>query len=239
MIDVSCFAGEGPLMPPSVSAPENVETLLRQAGVTRAAVSPMAALFHPILDDGFGSLPAFFRPVPVVVPEWPDHRLASYRHRGFPAVRISPGSHGYHAAEAVELKRTCGDLGLTLILQMRVADPRNLPANLELPEVAVEDAAVLALAAPEAPMVVAGARAHELPAILGETPDSVLAEVSLAEEPDILRRAVITYGAHRLLIGTHAPFLTPFAAAQKLAAARLTADDHAAVSTGNAERLGF
>jgi len=88
-------------------------------------------------------------------------------------------------------------------------------------------------------MIVAGARVPELRTILGESPDSVLADLSLAEEPDVLRRAVAAHGAHRLLTGTHAPFLTPVAAARKLTAARLGPDDHAAVSHLNAERLGF
>src|SRR5262245_6431128 len=198
----------------------------------------MAALFDPAATDELvGS--EFFRVVPIVDATCPADRLADYRRRGCPAVRISPGSHRYRAAEAVELKRLCGAAGLTIVLQMRVADPRNLPADLELPEVPVEDATALAQSDPEVPMIVAGARVPELRTILGESPDSVLADVSLAEEPDVLRRAVATHGAHRLLIGTHAPFLTPVAAAHKLTAARLGPDDHAAVSHRNAERFGF
>jgi hypothetical protein len=233
VIDVSCFAGPGPLVPPHLSTPEAVEAHLRRAGVTRAAVSPLAGLFDPAAE--LGPVPAFFRPVPIVEPTCPAARLESYRRRGCPAVRISPGSHGYPAADATELKRICGDLGLTLILQMRVADPRNLPAGLDLPE--VTDAVVLALAAPDTPMIVAGARVAELSTILGDSPDSVLADLSLAEEPDVLRRAVAAHGAHRLVTGTHTPFLTPFAAARKLTG--LTADDRDAVSRLNAERLGF
>jgi hypothetical protein len=234
VIDVSCFAGPGPLVPARYSSLEAVEALLRRAGVTRAAVSPMAGLFDSA-DDLWP--PDFFRPVPIVDPTCPTSRLASYRGRGCAAVRIVPGSHGYRAADAAELKETCGALGLTLILQMRVADPRNLPAGLDLPEVPVGDAIALAQAVPETPMIVAGTRAPEVAAILSES--GVLADLSLAEEPDVLRRAVAAHGAHRLLIGTHTPFLTPVAAAQKLRAARLSAADHDAVSHLNAERLGF
>jgi len=230
MIDVSCFAGPGPLVRSRYSTLSAVEAHLRRAGVVRAAVSPMAGLFGPA---PIGAVPEFFRPVPIVAP---GSRLDAL---DCVAVRISPGSHGYRASEAAGLKEACGELGLTLILQMRIADPRNLPADLELGEVAVEDALALAAAAPAVPMVVAGARAGELPAILGESPDSVLADVSLAEEPDVLRRAVAAHGAHRLLIGTHTPFLTPVAAAQKLTAARLAPREHEMVSRGNAERLGL
>jgi hypothetical protein len=240
VIDVSCFAGPGPLVPPEYSAPAVVEAHLRRAGVVRAAVSPMAGLFSAAPVD-LEPLPEFFRPVPIVDPRWPDvrSRLAAWRRAGCPAVRISPGSHGYRAVEAVSLKDLCGELGLTLILQMRIADPRNLPADLDLREVPVPDAVALAVAAPATPMVVAGARATELPAILGAAPDSVLADLSLAEEPDVLRRAVAAHGAHRIVMGTHTPFLTPAAAAQKLAAARLTPADHDAVRAENAEHLGL
>jgi len=243
VIDVSCFAGAGPLVASRWSTPESVEALLRGEGVTRAAVSPMAGLFgsEPHANDELASLSFFFRLVPVVDPRWPDlaARLDRYRSQGCTAVRISPGSHGYRAADARELKQACGALGMTLVLQMRVADQRNLPADLVLGQVDAADAVALAAAAPAVPMVVAGARAGELHTILGAAPESVLADVSLAEEPDVLRRAVAAHGAHRLLIGTHAPFLTPAAARQKLTAARLTPADRAAVGSGNAERLGF
>lgn len=238
MIDVSCFAGPGPLVPDHLSTLEAVESRLRRAGVTRAGVSPMAGLFDPAGQD-VSRLTSYFCAVPVVGPACDADRLADYRRRGCPAVRISPGSHGYPAADAVDLARECGALGLTVILQLRIADPRNLPADLVLSEVPVEDAAALALAAGETSMIMAGVRAPELAAVLGGTPDRVLAELSLAEEPDVLRRAVTAHGPHRLLTGTHTPFLTPAAAERKLAVARLAPADRDAVSRLNAERLGF
>jgi predicted TIM-barrel fold metal-dependent hydrolase len=227
-------------VPPEYSALAAVEAHLRRAGVTRAALTPMAGLFGTTPVE-LGPLPEFFRPVPIVDPRWPDvrSRLAAWRRAGCPAVRISPGSHGYRAVDAVPVKAMCGELGLTLILQTRIADPRNLPADLDLREVTLDDATALAVAAPGTPMIVAGARAAELPAVLGAAPDTVFADLSLAEEPDVLRRAVTAHGAHRVVMGTHAPFLTPAAAAQKLAAARLAPGDHEAVRSGNAERLGF
>jgi hypothetical protein len=243
MIDVSCFVGPGPLVAPELSTPDAVEQLLRREGVTRAGVSPMAGLFRsdPTANDELSTLPEFFDSIPIVDPRWPDltDRLRLHRRQGCPAVRISPGSHGYRAADAVSLKQTCGSLGLVLVLQMRVADPRNLPPNLDLPQVEVDDATALALAAPAVAMVVAGARVPELSAILKASSSSVLADLSLAEEPDVLKRAVAAHGASRLLIGTHSPFLTPAAARQKLSAANLTAADREAVSRHNAERLGF
>jgi hypothetical protein len=230
VIDVSCFVGAGPLG--SVD-PAGLESMLRRAGFSRAAVSPMAGLFRSAPSVNSVELPDFFRLVPVVDPRWPDLAtlLAGYRRAGCPAVRICPGSHGYSAAGAV--KALCGSLGLVLVLQMRIADPRNLPAGLELGE--VPD--VAALAEPSVSMVVAGARVGELPSILGLP--SVYAELSLAEEPDVLRRAVAAYGADRLLVGTHAPFLTPEAARAKVMAAGLSAADLESVTRGNAAGLGF
>ncbi|MPZ82310.1 MAG: hypothetical protein GEV28_18690 [Actinophytocola sp.] len=242
MIDVSCFVGPGPLVARPLSTPEAVEALLRREGVTGAGVSPMAGLFgsDPAANDELVRSP-FFRPIPIVDPRWANvtAHLDRYRRQGCPAVRISPGSHGYRAADAGGLKRTCGSLGLVLVLQMRVADPRNLPKGLRLGEVDVDDAIRLALVVPAVPMVVAGARAGELSAVLTASAESVCADLSLAEEPDVLRRAVAAHGARRLLVGTHAPFLTPAAARQKLAAAGLPPADLEAVSRRTAERLGF
>lgn len=188
----------------------------------------MAGLFtsDPAANDELAGLPDFFVPVPIVDPRWPQDVLDRYR--DYPAVRITPGSHGYRATEAIALR------GPRLILQMRVADPRNLPADLPLPEAPVADAIALAKAVPT---VIAGAKAVELHAILTAT--DALADLSLAEEPDVLRRAVAAHGADRLLIGTHTPFLTPAAAAQKLRAAHLSEADRAAVTRGNAERIGL
>jgi hypothetical protein len=77
-----------------------------------------------------------------------------------------------------------------------------------------------------------------LSAVLAASFDTVLAGLSLAEEPDVLRRAVAAHGAHRLVVGIHAPFLTPAAARQRLMAANLDPSDHDAVSRCDAERLG-
>lgn len=184
----------------------------------------MPALFGGVA----ASLPddEFFRPVPIV-----DSAEAVAAAVGGPAVRTRSVDSA--------VKRACREAGSVLILQLRIADLRNVPAELGLVDVAVEDALALARAEPDVPMIVAGARVPELNAILVATPDSVYAELSLAEEPDVVRRAVAAHGAHRLLMGTHAPFLTPAAARAKLDAAHLSAADHAAVSVGNAEALGF
>lgn len=239
MIDVSCFVGPGPLTAPELSTPDAVELLLRREGVTRAGVSPMAGLFRsdPATNDAVMALQGFYAPIPIIDPRWPNlaTHLRFYRGKGCVAVRITPGSHGYLAADAVSLKEACGALNLALILQMRVADPRNLPPDLDLPQVDVSDATTLAQAAPNVTMIVAGARVPEISTILSAS--SVLADISLAEEPDVLTRAVTAHGADRLLIGTHTPFLTPCAARQKLMAANLTPADREAVSWRNAERL--
>jgi hypothetical protein len=221
MFDVTCFVGAGPL---ASSTPAALGELLRRSGVTSAAVSPMAGLFvsDPTVNDVLRDLPPFFVPVPIVDPRWPPRVLASYRKNR--AVRVVPGSHGYPASEARALD-------MPVILQMRVADPRNLPSDLPLPEVDVAEAVALS------PMVVTGARAHELSPILTAT--QALADLSLAEQPDVVRRAVATFGADRLLIGTHAPFLTPEAARQKLLAARLPQASFAALTSENAARLNF
>lgn len=232
MIDVSCFVGAGPLA--SVSAVD-LESMLRRVGVTAAAVSPMAGLFEP--SPGLLELPSFFRFVPVVDPGWPDlpELLAGYRRAGCPAVRVSPASRGYTDAGAAAVKALCGGLGLVFILQMRIADPRNLPVGFDVG--GVPDVVSVARVEPSVPLVVAGARVAELPSFLRRP--SVYAELSLAEEPDVVRRAVAAYGAERLLVGTHAPFLTPEAARAKVVAARLSAGDFEAITRGNAEGLGF
>jgi hypothetical protein len=229
VIDASCFVGTGPLA--SVDA-AGLESMLRREGFDRAAVSPMDGLFRSDPATNSVVLPPFFRLVPIVDPRWPV--LPSHV-AGHAAVRITPASHGYPAEAAIGLKELCAELGAVLVVQLRIADPRNLPADLDLG--GVPDVVPLLRAAPEVPVVVAGARAGELAALL-RLP-AVHAELSLAEEPDVLRRAVAAHGADRLLVGTHAPFLTPAAARLKVSAADLPASDLVAVTRGNATRLGL
>lgn len=229
MIDVSCFVGVGPLG--TVDA-AGLESMLRREGFEGAAVSPMPGLFRSDPAANSLVLPTFFRLVPIVDPRWPV--LPSHV-AGHGAVRITPASHGYPAEAAIGLKELCGELGVTLVVQLRIADPRNLPPDLDLG--GVPEVMPLLRAAPEVPVVVAGARVGELPALLGVP--SVHAELSLAEEPDVLRRAVAAHGADLLLVGTHAPFLTPAAARLKVSVAGLSATDLESVTRGNAARLGF
>lgn len=247
MIDVSCFVGDGPLVRPEHSSAAAIEARLRQAGVTSAGVSAMPALFtaapRQANDVLISSMVAsdFFVAVPVlnptdvdVVDQLEEHVKARRR-----VIRIVPGCHGYPATAAYELHRACVARGVTLVVQLRIVDARSVPLGLHLPDVPVADVLSLASSTRSAPLVVAGARAQEAHQLLANGPRSLHVDLSLAEEPDVVRRLIAAHGSGRLLVGSHAPFLTPAAVRAKIDAAGLPLSVLRDVTVDNARRLGW
>jgi predicted TIM-barrel fold metal-dependent hydrolase len=252
MHDASVFTGPWPFATGEHESLPALVTILQKVGITAAAVSPARAILAPepeahnaalaqALDD-LGGVPVAFVPVPVIDPSspiWRDH-LATCRALfgdALRAVKIVPNyqSVDLHDPCAVALAHELARQGLTLCIQMRMADER---AHHPLMKVlGVEPAAILALAAraPELPILACGPYLAELPA-LAPAPN-IHAELSFVESGFLLRGALAALGSDRLLLGTHAPLHYPAAGVAKLTSDELSPDDLARIGRANFARL--
>jgi predicted TIM-barrel fold metal-dependent hydrolase len=257
MWDVSAFVGAWPFRHlPDTDSPTALEKRLRQWGVTQAYVSPLEALLDadPMpMNRLWASRLAessFFRLVPVLNPSLPtDAERVLSEIRILPgdisAVRLHPNYHSYSLGEdAVRvLTQKAGEQGVIVIVQVQMQDIRGMHPLLRVTDTDPGSILALARACPDTTVVAAGLRwgpANNLARNAAEEADHRLyIEISHLECVDPLRRFIDQFGTDRLLSGSHAPLLTPAALRMKLDAARLSADEREAVTTGNARKVGF
>jgi hypothetical protein len=257
MWDVSAFVGAWPFRHlPDTDSPDALETRLRHWGVTQAHVSPLEALLHtdpmPINRLWASRLTqsSFFRFVPVLNPSLPtDAKRVLTELSMLPsdvsAVRLHPNYHNYalDSDAVLALTRMAGEQGRIVIVQVQMQDVRGMHPLLRVTDMDPGGIVALARACPDTTIVAAGLRwgpANNLARTAAETTDHRLyMEISHLEFVDPLRRFIDQFGTDRLLSGSHAPLLTPAALRMKLDAARLSAGEREALTTGNARKAGF
>jgi uncharacterized protein len=252
MLDASAFLGEWPFRSLAATDPGSLRQLLVAEGFTGACVSPLSGLFHAdpepanarwaerLRDD------AFFRFVPVLNPTLPGAVavLTTLREReGAVAVRLYPNYHCYRPTDPCcrELARAAGELELPVVVQLRMQDLRSMHSLAQVPDTDWREGAALARACPGTYVLIAGAKWGEAHSLREEGRDlpRLYLETSHLEYVDPLRRFLDTWGADRLLIGSHAPLFTPAAARLKVTLARLGPTEREALVQGGATQLGL
>jgi predicted TIM-barrel fold metal-dependent hydrolase len=249
MWDVSAFVGDWPFRRLPDCTPEALEQRLRREGFQRAYVSPLDGLFagdpQPA-NAHWGDIlreSTFFHFVPILNPMLPgwERSLAACREQGAAAVRLVPNYHGYSAQEeaAKALAQAAGGLHLPVMIQLRMQDTRAMHPRAPVPDVDWREAAALARACPQTPLIVVAASWPEACKLLEETralPGCYLT-LSHLEVVDGVWRLVEQFGTERLLMGTHAPLFTPTSARVKVEMSRLSAAQKYALCEGNARQL--
>jgi predicted TIM-barrel fold metal-dependent hydrolase len=252
MFDASAFAGPWPFGDGRHETLSGLAACLHAAGVEAAAVSPARAVLAPepmaasrlLLDAVAGQRDEvrLIVPVPIVDPSlacWREHLAECVERSGgrMRAVKIVPNYHGYRPVDdaAHELAQELARRGLTLCVQMRMADERAHHPLMKVPGVDATDVVKLASSLPDLPILVCGAYMAEL-ATFAPQP-TIHAELSFVESGYLLRDAVTALGADRLLLGTHAPLHYPAAGVAKLSSDELDPADFHRISRGNFVRL--
>ena len=247
VIDVNAYAGNWPFRPLSVSTPEELRALLSAEGIGKALVSPIEGIFYDEpqqanekLCESLRDFPDFM-PVAVLNPKlsnWQrnlDACCEKYRVR---AVKLYPNYHHYDLTgdEASPLLKAAGEMGLPIIIQMRVQDARAQSLLGAAPDVSIVDAINAARAHPDTRFVIGSIRHGEAHGKADEIMSlpNVWIEISNAEYTDGLRLLIRRYGTKQLLFGTHAPFFVVRSAILKLKEAELSEEEHAAITQDNA-----
>lgn len=248
MIDTSCFVGSWPFRALALADLTVLRARLQANGITHALVSPLESVLQRSAQVSNRLWAArlsgdeFFTFVPVLNPAqagaldeldaWPQAT----------AVRLLPGPHGYRLDDpaTVELVRAAGDLGRTVIVQVRMIDQRMAHPDVVHREVTPDEVRDLAAACPGTRLVVAAARPAEIIAMLAEPRSGqVWCDLSHCEQPDVVRRLITAVGVDRLLCGTHAPVHVVEALGAKLVSADLTDAEAAALARENAAAAGL
>ncbi len=252
MHDASVFVGHWAFSPAPTATVKDLIARLSAAEITGAAFSPAEAVLAPEPMTAncrlFAALAATQSAgftvvaVPIIdpsLPGWEDHFAASLDAGGtmVRAVKIVPNYHNYSLdiPAVTALARECGERGIGLCVQVRMEDERSHHPLMRVP--AVPPAAVVALAGEHAalPLLICGAYMAELTAY--RTCPTVSVELSFVESGFLLRDALASLDADRLLLGTHAPVHMIATSVAKLSSDDLNADARARIGTENFARF--
>ena len=247
MLDFNAKLGHWPYRP--LAGREALLKTMDACGIERAVVSSLSAVHYYNPHDGNAELARLIEnhrhrliPFAVIKPGFPGwladvmQCIDEYGMRGFV---LHPGYHGYplDASDLGALMVTAEELGLPMCVQAGMEDPRrqyNRPIVHPLP---AADIGAFARAYPDTTVVALGFRFGE-PEKTGEPfPANLLFDTSNYETTGALAHAVATFGADKILFGTHFPLFTPHANVDKLRLAEIDDAARTAIAHGNAERL--
>ncbi|MBI3946053.1 MAG: amidohydrolase family protein [Armatimonadetes bacterium] len=250
MIDINAYAGPWPFRALPASAPSEVADVLQAAGIARALVSPLEALFFEDPRVANERLAARLQPEgTLLLCAVVNPRLANWRpvlttareSLGARAIKLHPGYHLYEldSPAARECLAAAGEAGLPVIIQLRMQDARAQHPLCRIPDVPAAAALEAARSAPGAQVVLGGIRFAEArgqgDAIRALA--NVWVDLSQVEYVDGMRQVIQAVGSDRLLLGTHAPLFNVRSALLKLDEGLLSDAERAAITRENARRL--
>jgi predicted TIM-barrel fold metal-dependent hydrolase len=247
VVDVNAYLGDWPFRPLRHRGPAAVRRALEGAGITRAAVSPLAAIFrqecrsaNEELMQALRRRDEFFVPVPALNPAYPgwEDDLAAAIALEARGVRLFPNYHAYSLddASARGAVQQAAAAGLAVFICLRMQDERHHHPRMMVPGVPPEQVAALASAVPEARIVVCMGRYAEAETLLGA--DNVWLYLSGVHGPvGCVELLAERFGPERLLMGTGAPLQYALPAVAKIHASELAQADRDKILGGNAASL--
>jgi hypothetical protein len=244
MIDTAAYLGPWPYRPIQGTM-AGLGAMLRANGIQRALVSPLEGFFYTdpepanerLLRRLSGKRRLFAAPVlNLRMAHWEDQMEALAGRAQVKAVRLAPGFHGYRAADAQEAAEAAAELGLALIVQLRVQDERSHPPMMKVQPVALDDVLALAAATPGARIIAAAARLGEISEQWAHIRQlkNLWLDISHLDGLDCIKRARDAAGARRLVFSTCWPFFYARSAVLKLEEAEIPPRQLDAIREANA-----
>ncbi len=231
LIDTHVSFGFWPWMDFSAITPGALIRNLQAEGIQEAWISSIESLLFPDVDIPDARLREAFQNHPQVklvktinpiLGNWRESLQTAIEVNGFHLVRIAPSYHLYPLLDwrVIELAETLLRLNIPLIVQMRIEDERNQYPLLQVTPPPPEHIAHLAALFPHLRILVLGALANHIPAILSDN-NNALCDISFAESGTTVESLLATVPPNRLLFGSHSPFFYTQASVRKLTGAAI------------------
>lgn len=236
--DRNAFAGSWPFRFLGEAAePAVVEKELRAAGIGSAWISPLDALFNaePFSANDWLIRKASDHPLLQVVPVF-NPRLTGAgadlanllkEHPEIPAIRLTPGYHGYEA-NAPEVRDFVKNIppGKTVLITLRVQDRRGQPPLFQVPDVPLDSAFALAEAFPRQTFLLCGIRVGEVTSAREKWRryPNLHIETSFIDNISGIADCAEAVGDNHLHLGTLAPLLYASASVEKIRTSGLGRD---------------
>lgn len=250
-VDVNAFLGRYPYRPAHGGSPTALLRAMERTGIDQAWISNLSAIFwrdptagNEVLYQSVQREPRF-RPVPAVNPELANWRgvVEAALRLGAPCVRADPGFYGLDpSGQAMRtLAGACGELGVPLLLAVRLEDGRQRHPNDRAPELTPWAVRALLRSDPKVRLMVTHADREFIEQVhFGSTPEEaarVLWDICWVWGPpeDHLELLLRTVGVERFAFGTGMLLRLPESSVAKLDLLDLSATDRAAIEHGNVQ----
>lgn len=252
VIDFCCAIGPWAFRRLPVTTADGCRKALRREKIDRAVVSSLPAVLYKNPHEGnvqlieeTGRASRTFIPFAVLNPMFPGWEEDLRRCRedlGMRGLRLYPNYQGWslRRTEARALVRAAVGMGWVTVVSVRLEDERFHHWRMKVKPASVAEAARLALAVPEATVVLSGGSYPEIDTFLRAVGDALnaFAEIGWVKSPlEAVKACVDRFGAERLLFGTNYPFDVPWCGTEKIRRADIPETAKTAILGGNAERL--
>lgn len=247
IIDVNAAYGAWPFWDTGHSDAKNLANTLRHNDIERALVSPLNAPFSTELDKLNRQLCVECKSetglyaVPVIhagYPNW-ETSLNEVLSLGVPAIKIHPTHHLYslrdHAVH--ELAEHLADLGIPLLIPLRIEDIRGQYRGLNIGDLPIDDVIAFHKRHEELTIVCLNASQPEILQIAKATNETVLFDFAYAESGATIDSLIKRVSHSRLLFGSQTPLLYTMAAHLKIRACTADHQIRQAICSGNAKRI--
>lgn len=252
LIDVNAFLGRYPYRQAPGGSPLALLAAMDRTGIDQAWISNLSAVFWKDPTEGNHVLyqaalqQPRLRPVPAVHPElanWTEV-LREAKERAAPCVRADPTFYGLDPSgpEMQALAGTCGELGLPLLMAVRLEDGRQRHPNDGAAELAPAAVRALLRSNPEVRLLVTHADRDFIEQVhFGSTPaeaERILWDICWIWGPpeDHLALLLNTVGLERFAFGTGMLLRLPENSVAKLDLLEIRAEERAAIEHLNAGR---
>jgi len=224
-LDVCAWCGTWPFHRVPHSDVAGLLHLMDRAGIDRALVAPLDAVFDRDCREPnarlaqalatHGDRMGFCAMANPAYPGWRETVRIADEEWGSAAVRVIPSYHGYAAGDdcLVELADVLAGRDLPLIVTVRLLDERSHPPAFRVPPATMEEVNLLHARAPATGLVVSWARVAEMHAL----DDNVAVDLSGVQGPGgSLKQLLDPPGRRQVVLGTGAVLQVPECALAKL-----------------------
>lgn len=227
IIDVNAWTGPWPAL---VNVPYDVTSVrssLREYGVERVFMAPLAAAWcanpHLCNRSVYEAADEYddISPVPVIdptLPTWPEELAKAAGHRDARMIKLLPGYGRYGLDLADGLFDEADRANLAVIVQIRIDDPRRHHPLAMVPDVPGRDVVEAAKRHPDLKLVMGGASAATLREYAAQVRDlpGLYADTSQVDGVDSVRMLLDAGIGGKLLFGSHAPVFMPAASVARV-----------------------
>ena len=248
-IDVNAFLGRYAFRKVPGGSPASLLETMDRIGIDRAWLSNLSAILWKDPTEGnsvvylAAAQQSRFRPVPAVHPALPNWKsvLEEALQREAPCVRADPSFYGVDPAgtEMRSLAIACGELGLPLMMAVRLEDGRQRHPHDQARELTPADLRALVRTDPRVRLIVTHADREFIEQVhFGSTPQEaarILWDICWIWGPpeDHLALLLRTVGLERFTFGTGMPLRLPENSVAKLDLLEMEPKDRALIEWGN------